>query len=134
MSHVWMDGFEGYGNGSTNPSADFARRYSVGDTQYFSIVTGRLGGCARQERERCLLPPDACVDNQRHDDRQSPWLSDGLRNPGLWGFALSTDGDTQGVTLNLTANGELQVLCRATVLQDRPPAWAQLTASGASLN
>ncbi len=46
MSLVWMDGFEGYSTGATNPSVQLARRYAVGDTQYFSIVAGRTGGYA----------------------------------------------------------------------------------------
>ena len=41
-----MDGFEGYGNTSTNPGALLARRYAVGETPYFSIVAGRIGGFA----------------------------------------------------------------------------------------
>ncbi len=114
MSLVWMDGFEGYGNGDTNPSVQFARRYAVADTTDFLIVAGRTGGYAvKSVSGSYYFQTPALTTNS------TMIVSFGYRTDyavNSYGICALYDGATQGVTLNLTAAGQPQVVCGSTVL------------------
>ena len=109
MSLVWMDGFEGYGTGATNPSVQLARRYAVGDTQYFSIVAGRTGGYAvKSVNGSYYFQTPALTTNG------TMIVSFGYRTDYAiqsYNICFLFDGDTQGMGLALTAGGDIQV-CR----------------------
>ena len=93
------------------PQRRLARRYSVGDTQYFSIVAGRLGGYAVKSVNGAYYLQTPALTTSG-----TMIVSFGYRTDyaiQAYGVCVLYDGDTQGVTLNLTANGELQVLCGA---------------------
>ena len=109
MSLVWMDGFEGYGTGATNPSMQLARRYAVGDTQYFSIVAGRTGGYAvKSVNGSYYFQTPALTTNG------TMIVSFGYKTDYAiqsYNICFLFDGDTQGMGLALTAGGDIQV-CR----------------------
>ena len=114
MSLVWMDGFEGYGNTSTNPGEYLARRYAVSDTTYFSIVAGRVGGYAvKSVSGGYYLQTPALTTNSTLIASFGYQTDYALNNYGIVAFY---DGTTQGITLNLTSTGDIQVVCGATVL------------------
>ena len=114
MSLVWMDGFEGYGNGSTNPGTELQRRYSVAETLYFSIVAGRLGGYAvKSVNGAYYLQTPALTTNS------TMIIGFGYRSDfaiNNYGIVALYDGTTQGMTLNLTATGDIQVALGGAVL------------------
>ena len=107
MSLVWMDGFEGYGTRATNPSVQLARRYAVGDTQYFSIVAGRTGGYAvKSVNGSYYFQTPALTTNG------TMIVSFGYRTDYAiqsYNICFLFDGDTQGMGLALTAGGDIQV-------------------------
>ncbi len=114
MSLVWLDSFDSYGNTSATPGPDLARRYAVAETTYFSIVAGRLGGYAvKSVNADYYMETPALTTNSTLIAHFSYRQDYALNN---YGIMAMYDAGTQGMTLNLTAAGEIQVCLGGTAL------------------
>ena len=119
MSLVWMDGFEGYGNTATDPGVYLARRYAVSSTANFSLVAGRVGGFAVKSVDGgyYFQTPPLTTNSTliASFGYRTDYGTPGGISPWAYGIFAMYDGTTQGMTLTLTADGNIQV-CRGTTV------------------
>ena len=115
VSNVGLDGwFRGLWQYIGESRSILARRYGVGDTTYFSIVAGRIGGFALKSVSGGYYFQTPALTTNSTMIVSFGYKQDYAINN--YGICAMYDGATEGMNLQLTSTGAIQVCRGGTVL------------------